>query len=172
VSPGAFGLEEDDVIFGKRVIIASLAAATVMILLQMWGSAAAGLGFWAPPVLISAVALRNLQGLIGAVPAEIGPFLLGLVIHFLVCLGLGAIFANTVRDRTGIPAMTYGAAYGLLVFLIGWYLVLPWANVALFRMPAWLVGLSFALFGALLGGSLAWLGSDRQGLSGRRQPSF
>lgn len=103
---------------------AGIIGGLVMSLILMITTAATGAGFWYFPKMVMGV-FMGVDALIGG--ADI--ILLGLVTHFLVAAGWGIVFSLLTRRLTELgPILTAGLIFGLAVWLIMTYAVLPWAN--------------------------------------------
>jgi hypothetical protein len=103
--------------------VAGLIAGVLMAMWSMGYAAYQGLGFFLPLKLIAATFL--------GVNAIIGGFwvlLLGVLIHLSVSAGWGVVFGALAR-RLGVGASTaLGGIYGLAVYLLMTFLVLPWID--------------------------------------------
>jgi len=114
-------------IFGPG-IIAGLSGAALMALFAMIVSAAQGGAFFGPLKLISAVFLGS-----SAVTLGVGAVVLGIVIHLLVGSFWGVVYAaylpRGVRLGTEIGV---SLLYGIGIFLVMTFLILPWANPVMF----------------------------------------
>ncbi len=102
--------------------LAGLIGGTLMGVLLMAASAAAGQGFWFPMMQIAAVAF-GLDALVGG----IGVLLTGLIVHFVTATALGAGFGWIM------PA---GTAPRTALFLGIFYSVAAWAIATFAMLPA------------------------------------
>jgi len=88
-------------------------------------------------------------------------FMLVAVVHFSVGAIAGAVFHVAVNrfvpDRSGLQ-IALGVAYGFLMWVVNFYLVLSWLQPRLVGepfvlqlMPAWIAALTHVIYGATLG---------------------
>lgn len=126
--------------------LAGLVAGVVMKVLAGILAGAAGAGFFAPLELIAATFLD------GALPRGANAILLGLVLHLAVSALWGAIFGTLLPPTASTGAAgAFGGLYGLGVFLIMTYLVLPWANPLMYTtVDRGTLLLEHAVFGVTL----------------------
>jgi hypothetical protein len=90
------------------------------------------------------------------------PVLIGTLIHLIISMLLGALFAIVTRrwlqlpSDFGIPLLA-GLSYGLLVWLIAYFVVLPVVDVWLLESyaPAFIV--QHIVYGSVTGLCYAWL---------------
>jgi hypothetical protein len=130
---------------------AGVVAGLTMILAAMILYGMLGLGFWFPLKLIAMpiLGIRSVFGGAGAV-------IIGLVLHVAVSMAVAVVFAVllvSVLGRVGPWAgATIGAAYGLLVWLLAQYVVLPatYPLIAIGFVP-WVFGFAHAVYGVVLG---------------------
>jgi hypothetical protein len=108
-------------------------------------AAAVGLGFTWP-------LHRVASALLGLAAQGPGSALLGTGLHFLVAAVWGVLYVAIVPR--GVPygrAAAMGLLFGMVVFVVMTWLVLPWADDALFHsVPNFVLFLYHLLFGALL----------------------
>lgn len=115
--------------------IAGLLAGAVMVLLSPLLSLITNVDIWVPPKLIGATA-PWIDGATATQPGfELMPVLTGTVIHFIVSLVLGAIFGLFFRSLRlpsdfGLPVLI-GLCYGLIIFGVAFFMVLPVINPTL-----------------------------------------
>ncbi len=106
-------------------ILAGAVAAAVMALFAMIVAAATGNGFLRPMKLIAAVFLGGQAAMTGGA----GAVILGLAIHMAFGIGFGLIFAALLpRDWNAGVELGAGLVYGVVVFLLMTYIVVPWSN--------------------------------------------
>ena len=102
----------------------------------------------------------------GAVPAWFDPAqrdsaLLGLVAHLAVSAIYGAVFAvllqalGRVRPAWGRGSWLKGLMYGVALFALAWFVVLPAADSPLLQLPPVDLLLGHVAFGLVLGARLA-----------------
>jgi hypothetical protein len=88
-------------------------------------------------------------------------FMLVAVVHFSVGATAGAVFHVLVNrfvpDRSGLQ-IVLGALYGLLMWVVNFYLVIAWLQPRLVGeayvlqlMPAWIAALTHVIYGVTLG---------------------
>lgn len=88
-------------------------------------------------------------------------FMLVAAVHFSVGASAGAVFqvliSRFVPDRPFVQ-IAWGAAYGLLMWIVNFYLVLSWLQPVLVGqpfvlqlMPAWVAALTHVIYGLTLG---------------------
>jgi hypothetical protein len=131
--------------------LAGVAGGAAMVFYMMLYSEFWGAGFWLPLRLLAAT-FFGVDALIGGA----GVIIAGLLIQLAVSAALGILYALIPRaTTTSFHALLGGIGYGVLVLLVGTFMILPAANpvlrarVALTPM-AWF--LAHAIFGALMGG--------------------
>jgi len=145
------GKAVDAVRRNELLVLTSLLAGLLMAVLQMALDWIAHGGLWRFPGTVAAVAFRSLQ-----TPGQFGFSILhiatGLASHVLVALALGGLFAklasaieNNLHLSTGdgVGNAIVGGAYGLGVFAVAWWGVLPHAN------PLMVAALQPTVFGAV-----------------------
>lgn len=113
-------------------------------------SAATGMGFFFPIQLASGVFYGD-----DAILGGVGPTVAGLVIYVVSSVILGCVFALFLRPRTPTTdAVAFGLIFGIVVWALRSYIVLPSFNPTLTdRMnliPGWWF-LGHLAFGAILG---------------------
>lgn len=121
-------------VIGLGGATAGFLAGAVMVLLSPILSLLAGISIWLPPRLIAATFLGS--SAIEETGFAIGPVLMGLVIHMITSVVLGIIFGivtHRVLHLTtdfGLPIYA-GLAYGLIVFFVAQFIILPLVNPSL-----------------------------------------
>ena len=122
--------------------------------LSMVVSAALGQGFWFPMQLIG--------GLFYGVNVILGgnaPAITGIFTHLIWAVILGGIFASFVRPYTAdSTAVIGGLVFGVAVWAVMTYAILPWANPTLSERVALMPNWWFAyhlVFGLVLGSTPA-----------------
>ncbi len=89
-------------------------------------------------------------------------FMLVAIVHFSVGAMAGAVFHVAINryfpNATGVQQIGLGAAYGLLMWIVNFYLVLWWLEPALVGqayvlelMPFWIAALTHVVYGVTLG---------------------
>ena len=144
--------------FTIRVLIAGVLAGLVMAMFEMLYEAIGGAGFWSPVVFIAATLQRNLQSSTLPVAFEPVPVWLGLMGHMLNSVILGLVFAWLVAPHlhslTGL--VVGGVVYGLIVFAVEWFVVVPVVDPVMLKLNGLAFGVSHVLFGATLGLVMGW----------------
>jgi len=106
-------------------VAAGIIAGIVMAVWAMTTSAITGAGFWIVPQLIAGMFYGPLTLVRGATTVVIGT-----LIHVVVSAGFGALFALMVGWRAGADGrmLAWGLAYGLAIWLVMSFGVLPLVN--------------------------------------------
>jgi hypothetical protein len=153
-----------------RILFAGLVAGVVMGMVEMLFSALSGEGFWTPLVFIGATVLRDLQSLTPPAPFLPVAVLLGMTGHLVTSMALGLVFAwlTAPRLRGWFALVLGGIVYGLIVFAATWFIVLPLVDPVMFELDATLFAISHVVWGATLGGLLAWYPAPALNLSSER----
>ncbi len=137
----------------RRTVGAGLIASVVMGMIEMLSEAAFGAGFWSPVVFIGATVLRSLQSVQVPVPFILVGVVLGLMGHMMNSAIFGLIFAGlfsrAARSRLGLAIA--GAIYGLVIFGIMWYGVVPAIDPVMLKLNATVFALSHLMWGVVLG---------------------
>jgi hypothetical protein len=125
-------------------------AALGMALLLVAQSTIAGLGFWLPIQLHSAIFFGSTAILGGA-----GPTLVGIGLHVVIAMALGIVFSLLLPSRTMTAnAVRAGVAYGFLLWIVSTYIAMPLLNPVMSDRMALTPALWFfacIFYGALLG---------------------
>jgi len=105
---------------------------------------------WAPPRMIAAIVLG--QGVLPPpAPFDFMVLMVAMVIHFILSVAYGLIFAWVAYRWTWGTALIAGAIFGIALYLINFYgftLVFPWFAMA----RNWISILSHLMFGIVLAG--------------------
>jgi hypothetical protein len=105
-------------------VLVGLVSGVLMALVAMVHCWAVGLGFWLPMKLVSGVYM-GVHALLG----NGGVVVVGTLTHSLTAIGWGIVFGAITRGSLDPRlAATVGVAFGVAVWVIMTYLVLPWAN--------------------------------------------
>jgi len=136
-----------------RVLGAGLLASVVMGMAEMVFAATAGNGVWSPLVFIAATVLRRLQSVPVPVPFMALPVALGLMGHMMNSMILGLVFGLVFSRYANARGVLVGAGvgYGLLVFAMTWYLVLPAIDPVMLKQNATFFAIAHVMWGAALG---------------------
>jgi hypothetical protein len=142
----------------SRVLIGGLVASVVMGMIEMVFEAIAGAGFWSPVVFIAATLVRGLQSVRVPVPFEALPVVLGLIGHMMNSVILGIVFAALVAPRLrGANGLVIGGiVYGLAVFVVMWFVLVPLVDPVMLKLNGSVFALSHVMWGAALGLVLSW----------------
>jgi len=137
----------------RRVVVAGLIASIVMGMIEMMYEAVAGAGFWSPVVFIAATVARGLQSVPVPVPFLLTGVVLGLMGHMMnsAILGLifSGVFARLAASRGALAA--WGAVYGLMVFGVMWYAVVPLVDPVMLKLNPAVFAIAHVMWGAVLG---------------------
>ena len=144
----------------RGILIAGLVSSIVMGMVSMLGEAVAGAGFWAAPTLIAATLLRDLQSLEAPVPFLFLPFVLGLMGHMMNSVILTGVFDVVLGQRAAsvVARLIAGMAFGLMVFVVMWFVVLPIINPVMLILSPAVFAVAHLMWGAVLGALLALQG--------------
>ena len=136
----------------RRTIVAVLIASIVMGMIEMIYEAVAGDGFWSPITYIGATVLRGLQSLQPPVGFNFWGVLLGLMGHMMNSVILTWIFSSLIARRIGSRGslLVTGAIYGLVVFFVMWYVVVPAVDAVMLNLNATVFALAHVAWGAVL----------------------
>ncbi len=137
----------------RRVVGAGLIASIVMGMIEMIFEAVAGAGFWSPVVFIGATVLRGLQAVRVPVAFDLAGVVLGLMGHMMNSVIFGIIFAwifsRTAGSRRALVG--WGMVYGLMIFAVMWYVVVPAIDPVMLKLNATVFAISHVMWGAALG---------------------
>jgi hypothetical protein len=141
----------------KAILVAGLVASVVMAMVQMVGEAIvpAGAGFFGPPIAIGATVVRGLQGSANPIPFDLLGLVAGLAGHMMNSVILAAVFAALAsavgRSLGTVGLVVAGMAWGVAVFAVMWYVVVPIVDpLAGSLNAAWFVA-AHLMWGASLG---------------------
>lgn len=145
---------------GLGVAVAGLLSGLVMIVLSPFLSFVTGIGIWEPPKLIAATVYGS--SVLDRPGFVIGPVLVGTAIHLVTSLVLGFLFGLFfhrflhMTTDFGMP-MLFGLCYGLVIFVIAYFLILPVLNVTLLDSSQSPVLAQNMIYGICLGLFYTWL---------------
>ena len=140
-----------------KLLVAGLIASMVMAMWEMVVEAIipGGAGFWAAPVMIAATVLRGLQNVATPVPFDLIGVVVGMMGHMMNSVILAIVFAFWIAPR--IPSLIgqiiAGMTYGIVIFAVMWYAVLPVIDPVMLKLN----GFVFLLAHAMWGGALGWI---------------
>ena len=139
-----------------RVLIPGLVASLLLGMWQMIVEALipTGAGPWSPPIYIAATILRDLQGAGSPTAFNLLGVVLGLMGHMMNSVILGLIFAFVIGPRlsTRSKKIGGGVVYGVVFFLMMWFLILPLIDPVMLNLNAAVFFLGHMMWGAALGG--------------------
>ena len=146
-------------VIGLGGAIAGLAGGVAMAVVAALLSASMGQDIWHEPKRIAAIVYGPAALASGF---DLGPVLLGTLLHLVVSALLGAIFGIVTRrwlhltSDFGTPVMA-GLVYGLLIWMAAYFVVLPLFNPALLEVypPAFII--QHVAYGVVLGLVYMWL---------------
>jgi hypothetical protein len=147
-------------VIGLGGAIAGVAGGVAMAVVAALLSASMGQDIWHEPKRIAVIVYG--PAALAASGFDLGPVLVGTLIHLLVSAVLGAIFGIVTRrwlhltSDFGTPMMA-GLVYGLLIWLVAYFAVLPLLNPALLEVypPAFII--QHVAYGVVLGLVYMWL---------------
>lgn len=155
----------------KASIWAGVIAGAVFMMLEMaLVGTIGGDSPWAPPRMIAAMAMGE-----GVLPPpatfDFGVMMVAMMIHFVMSIILGIVLGAVISHwrLSLVPAIVVGLVFGLLVYLIGFYLmtpIFPWFAMARGGISIF----AHAMFGLVLGGTyrlLARSSDDRETMGTR-----
>ena len=128
--------------------LAGLIAGMVMGLVAMFHALSSGMSFWLPMQQIAGV-VYGVEAVLGGV----GPTVVGIIIHLALSACFGLLFGLIVARLPMRGTLWLGLAYGVAIWLVASFAILPAINptmqdrVAI--MPGWWFGLHM-IFGAVL----------------------
>jgi hypothetical protein len=147
-------------IIGLGGALAGLGGGLAMAIVAAIISASLGGDIWLEAKQIAAVVYGSS---VAAQPGFVaGPVLVGTLLHLIVSAALGALFGIVTRrvlhltSEFGTPLLT-GLIYGMLIWLVGYFVVLPLVNPLLLETyaPAFIV--QHLVYGAVTGLIYTWL---------------
>ncbi len=145
----------------QRILLAGIIASLVLGMLEMLYGAITGLGFWSPVVFIAATIVRGLQSVGTPMEFQALPVLLGLMGHMMNSVLLAFVFSWLISPRLrGVSALAAGGVvYGLIVFVVMWFGVVPLVDPIMLKLNAPVFALSHMMWGATIGLVLGWRGA-------------
>jgi hypothetical protein len=135
-----------------RVITAGMLAGCVLILTLMVSGAVTPGGIWAAPICVAASVLRDLQDAPVPMTFMAGPVALGLLGLSTISMVLALAFCIVVvRPEAGrVRLVISGLASGLTVFVLVWFVVLPWLDPVMLQLDPQIVALAHLAWGGTL----------------------
>ena len=159
LKPRSVASQLPDVI-GLGGAIAGLAGGLAMAVVAALLSASMGQDIWHESKRIAAIVYG--PAALAVSGFDLGPVLLGSLLHLLVSALLGAIFGIVTRrwlhltSDFGTPIMA-GLVYGLLIWMAAYFVVLPLLNPALLEVYAPAFIIQHVAYGVVLGLVDMWL---------------
>ena len=147
-------------VIGLGGAIAGLAGGLAMAVVAALLSASMGQDIWHESKRIAAIVYGSAA--LAKPGFDLGPVLLGTLIHLLVSAVLGAIFGIVTRrwlhltSDFGTPVLA-GLIYGLMIWMVAYFAVLPVLNPALLDVYAPAFIIQHVTFGVVLGLVYMWL---------------
>lgn len=141
--------------FSVKLLAGGLVASLVLGMWEMILEAvlASGDGFWAPVVYIAATILRDLQSVSAPVAFNLPGVILGLMGHMMNSVILGLIFAFLIapRVRSLIGQVVAGVIYGVVIYGVMWFVVLPLIDPVMLNLNAVVFLIGHMMWGIALG---------------------
>ena len=139
--------------FTWRVLVPGLIASLVLGMWQMIVEAIVGAGLWSPPIYIAATLLRGFEGAGSPAAFDLTGVGLGLMGHMMNSVIFGLVFAFLIGPR--LPSLgrqiVGGLIYGVAIFIVMWYVILPLINPVMLNVNAGVFFLGHMMWGAALG---------------------
>lgn len=112
-----------------------------------------GGGLWSPLVYIAATILRGLQTVATPVPFNLLAVILGLMGHMMNSIIFGLIFAFLIapRIRSLAGRVVAGLIYGVVIYVVMWFAVVPLVDPVMLRLNAFAFLLGHMMWGIALG---------------------
>lgn len=152
----------------KAAIWAGLIAGVVFMMMEMILVAVTGGSPWGPPRMMAAIVMGDAV-LPPPASFDLMVFMAAMIVHFVLSVVLAFAFARAVSHwhlSFGV-ALALGAAFGLLIYLVNFYLVtailFPWFAMA----RNWITISSHVVFGAVLAWAYLALASGERGAAER-----
>ncbi len=141
----------------KKIIIAGLVSSIAMAMMEMVYEGLLGVGFWSAPVFIAATILRDLQVVALPVIFTLVPVVLGMMGHMMNSLILSFLFVLLLGRSLHSPlsGAVVGTLYALVIFLMMWFIILPFINPVMLNLNPVVFALSHMIWGAVLGAMVA-----------------
>lgn len=141
----------------KKIIIAGLVSSIAMAMMEMVYEGLLGVGFWSAPVFIAATVLRNIQVVAIPVVFSLVPVVLGMIGHMMNFVILSFLFVLLLGRSLHSPfsGVVVGTLYALAVFLMMWFIILPFINPVMLNLNPVVFALSHMMWGAVLGAMVA-----------------
>lgn len=134
-----------------QVMIAGMAAGMAMAMLEMIYELIWGIGFWSAPILISGFVLPSVQSLATPIGFLFLPVVIGLAAHMIFSMVLAVPFVRMVRTMDKMKRIFVGMGFGIIVFVVMWFAVLPLFNPAMLKLNVVVFAISHLVWGMALG---------------------
>jgi uncharacterized membrane protein YagU involved in acid resistance len=141
-------------VIGLGGVLAGLAGGVAMAIVAALLAAWMGQDIWHEPKRIAAIVYG--PAAFAQAGFELGPVLVGTLIHLLVSALLGALFGIVTRrwlhmtSDFGAPVLA-GLIYGMLIWLVAYFVVLPLLNPALLDIYAPAFIIQHVVYGVVMG---------------------
>ena len=139
--------------FSLKTLMPGLVASVVIGMWEMVVEAIIGAGLWSPLVFIAATLMRNLQGVAVPVPFDLVAVIVGLMGHMMNSVIFGLIFTFLIapRFRSVSGKVAAGVVYGIVIFAMMWFVVVPLVDPVMLRLNVVVFFLGHMMWGAVLG---------------------
>ncbi|HEU5100984.1 MAG TPA: DUF6789 family protein [Roseiflexaceae bacterium] len=147
-------------VMGLGGALAGLAGGLAMAIVAAIISASMGQDIWHESKRIAAIVYG--PAALAAPGFDLGPVLVGSLIHLLVSAVLGAIFGIVTRRWLGLTSdfgtpVLAGLIYGMMIWLVAYFIVLPVLNPALLEVYAPAFIIQHVVYGIVTGLVYMWL---------------
>lgn len=147
-------------VIGLAGALAGLAGGLAMAIVAALISVSMGQDIWHESKRIAAIVYG--PAALAAAGFDLGPVLLGTLIHLAVSALLGAIFGIVTRRWLGLTSdfgtpVLAGLIYGLMIWLVAYFLILPLINPALLEVYAPAFIIQHVAYGIVTGLVYMWL---------------
>jgi hypothetical protein len=147
-------------VVGLGGALAGLAGGLAMAIVAALLSASMGQDIWHESKRIAAIVYG--PAALAAAGFDLGPVLVGSLLHLVVSAVLGAIFGIVTRRWLGLTSdfgtpVLAGLIYGMLVWLVAYFVVLPLLNPALLEVYAPAFIIQHVAYGIVTGLVYMWL---------------
>lgn len=129
------------------IYAAFIAGLTFIVLQTLIAGLIQGYSFWLPVRMIAAIALGD--AVLGAPGVYVTTFLVAFLIHFGLSLMTAWILAPIIQDTAPSRAVLLGAAAGLVIYLVNFYL-LTFAYTWFEGLRGWATLANHLIFGAVM----------------------
>ena len=147
-------------VVGLGGALAGLAGGVAMALVAALLAASMGQDIWHESKRIAAIVYG--PAALSAAGCDLGPVLVGSLIHLLVSALLGALFGIVTRrwlhltSDFGTPVLA-GLIYGLMIWMVAYFIALPLLNPALLEVYAPAFIIQHVAYGIVTGLVYMWL---------------